>query len=77
MIEPRHLRAALTGLVGMLGLALPAAAADPDPLDAIRQRGSIAIGVKADYPLFGQLGADGRPEGMEIDLARTWRGASG
>src|SRR5207237_7345867 len=32
--------------------------------------GHITIGVKADYPLFGQLGADGRPEGMEVDLAR-------
>ncbi|MFC7538677.1 transporter substrate-binding domain-containing protein [Siccirubricoccus deserti] len=70
MVEPKHLRAALAGIVGLIGLAFPAAAADPDPLGTIRQRGSIAIGVKADYPLFGQLGADGRPEGMEIDLAR-------
>jgi polar amino acid transport system substrate-binding protein len=70
MIELRHLRAALVGLTALFGLALPATATEPDPLDAIRQRGSIAIGVKADYPLFGQLGADGRPEGMEIDLAR-------
>ncbi len=63
----RGLLAALLGLLALQGVAL---AAEPDPLETIRHRGSIAIGVKADYPLFGQLGPDGRPEGMEIDLAR-------
>lgn len=60
----------LAALAGLVALIAPAAAQDADPLDTIRQRGSIGIGVKADYPLFGQLGTDGRPEGMEIDLAR-------
>jgi len=60
----------LMALAGFVALVAPAAAQEADPLDAIRHRGSIGIGVKADYPLFGQLGPDGRPEGMEIDLAR-------
>src|SRR5215470_3838556 len=39
-------------------------------LDAIRARGVIRIGVKADAPPFGFLDAQGRPVGFEIDLAR-------
>jgi len=67
MRDPRRWLAAIAVL---LALVAPAAAEDLDPLDVIRHRGSIAIGVKGDYPLFGQLGPDGRPEGMEVDLAR-------
>ncbi|MBK1662258.1 transporter substrate-binding domain-containing protein, partial [Paracraurococcus ruber] len=57
-------------LVLLLAFAGAGRAQAPDPLDTIRQRGSITIGVKADYPLFGQMGPDGKPEGLEIDLAR-------
>jgi polar amino acid transport system substrate-binding protein len=63
---PRRFLAALAALLAAVASS-PSVAAS---LEEIRQRGEIAIGVKADYPLFGQLGADGLPAGMEVDLAR-------
>ncbi len=39
-------------------------------LELIRKRGIIHIGVKTDFAPFGQVGADGKPEGLEVDLAR-------
>lgn len=40
-----------------------------DPLDGIRSRGVLVVGVKSDYPLFGQVGPAGGLEGLEADLA--------
>lgn len=56
------------------GQSLPAdgpAAGEPDPqlLARIRQRGTLRVGVKTDYPPFGMLDAAGRPQGFEHDLA--------
>ncbi len=67
------MRHGLRRFLAMLAAVLPAVASSPSvaaSLEEIRQRGEIAIGVKADYPLFGQLGADGLPAGMEVDLAQ-------
>jgi polar amino acid transport system substrate-binding protein len=35
----------------------------------IKQRGTLVVGVKTDYPPFGQLNVAGVPEGFEHDLA--------
>lgn len=40
-----------------------------DTLDAARNRGTLIVGVKTDYPPFGQLNAKGVSEGLEHDLA--------
>jgi polar amino acid transport system substrate-binding protein len=50
-------------------LAATIAGARADPLDAIQQRGELAVGVKTDYPPFGQLNAAGAIVGFEPDLA--------
>lgn len=43
----------------------------PSPtLDAIKKRGEIVVGVKTDFPPFGMLNAEGKPIGIEIDLAQ-------
>lgn len=66
---PSRLLAALCCLCLLLaGLSRQALA---DPLAALRHRGVIVIGVKADYPLFGQVGANGQVEGFEVDIARA------
>lgn len=39
-------------------------------LQAIEKSGVIRIGVKADFPPFGMLDAEGQPVGLEVDLAR-------
>ena len=49
--------------------SLMAQAVAADELERIRQRGRVAIGVKADYPPFGHLAADGSLEGLDADLA--------
>lgn len=52
------------------GAAATPAAANPSPtLAAIRRRGAVVVGVKADYPPFGMIDPEGRPRGLEIDLA--------
>jgi polar amino acid transport system substrate-binding protein len=38
-------------------------------LALIKQRGSLIVGVKTDYPPFGMLNSSGQPEGFEHDLA--------
>ena len=43
--------------------------ASAQTLDKIRQAGKIVIGVKTDYPPWGMLDPQGRPQGMEIDMA--------
>jgi polar amino acid transport system substrate-binding protein len=55
----------LTWLVALLGVA----SARADQLDSIAQRGEVVIGVKTDYPPFGQLNAGGEIIGFEPTLA--------
>jgi polar amino acid transport system substrate-binding protein len=55
----------LAGLAAASG-----SAAWADTLDDIKERGTIVVGVKADYPPWGMRDADGNIVGMEIDLAR-------
>lgn len=55
----------------LLFTALPTPAAETGSvLAAIRETGILRIGVKADFPPFGMVNAQGEPEGFEIDLAR-------
>lgn len=68
----------LKRLAPSLGLALfmvmPASAtfaSDLPPLpQAIKDAGEIRIGVKCDSPPFGASGPDGKPVGVEIDMAK-------
>jgi len=63
-------RAAAALLLCLIGLVLAAPAiAQTSPLEAIRQRGVVNIGVKTDYGLFGQLDAAGQIVGLEPELA--------
>ena len=59
-------------LLLMLTLSSPGALAQTaeraDPLDGIRQRGTLRVGVKVDYPPFGMLDANGQMQGLEHDM---------
>jgi ABC-type amino acid transport substrate-binding protein len=59
------LAVALGALFAGAAFALPAAA--DDPLAALKARGTMIVGVKADYPPFGFLDGD-KNAGLEIDL---------
>lgn len=56
----------------VLGSSLPTFAADDNSLDAIKKRGTIKIGVKADAPPFGYLDLKtNQPIGFDVDIARA------
>lgn len=56
---------------GLLG-GIQAASADtlPPLPKYIADQGKLRVGVKCDYPPAGFLGSDGKPTGVEIDMAR-------
>lgn len=45
------------------------AAAKADALDEIMKRGTIRIAVPQDFPPFGSVGKDMKPDGYDIDMA--------
>ncbi len=51
----------------LLGTPLTSSAAE---LDTIRERGHLVVAVKANLPPLGFEGADGRLQGLEVDIAR-------
>jgi len=55
-----------TGLLVLTGFAQTARA---DELSTIKQRGTLIVGVKADYPPFGYRAPDGAIVGIEPELA--------
>jgi polar amino acid transport system substrate-binding protein len=69
------LKQSLVSLSLALGLALAAAtpllAQDLPPLpEAIKKQGVLRVGVKCDYPPDGYLDAQGKPQGVEVSLAK-------
>ena len=57
---------ALAGVTAMFAFA-PSARADA--LDTIAKSGVVRIGVFEDYPPFGSIGPDMKPQGYDIDVA--------
>ncbi|EAV41766.1 ABC amino acid transporter, periplasmic ligand binding protein [Roseibium aggregatum IAM 12614] len=53
------------------GSAVPAMAQEFPPLpEMIKEQGKIRIGVKCDSPPFGATGVDGKPMGIEVEMAK-------
>lgn len=65
-IVPHLLTGALLA-VGLLATATPKAQADE--LATVKHRGTLIVGVKADYPPFGFRAPNGQIEGIEPSLA--------
>lgn len=63
------MRTALTLLVGTLTL-LGAAQVYAGVLEAAKERGTLVVGVREDFPPLGYLDANGESTGFEVDLAR-------
>lgn len=60
----------LAALVAAPALAFfVAQPAQADALDAIAKRGTLRVAVPEDYPPFGSVGPDMRPQGYDIDTA--------
>jgi ABC-type amino acid transport substrate-binding protein len=60
---------AVLAAVGIAALA-PVSPAAGGGLDDARSRGKLLVGVKTDFPPFGSLDAEGKPQGFDIDVAR-------
>ncbi|MEM5402911.1 transporter substrate-binding domain-containing protein [Paraburkholderia unamae] len=56
-------------LAGMAGLGAFAPLAHADALDTIAKSGVVRVGVFEDYPPFGSIGPDMKPQGYDIDVA--------
>lgn len=56
-------------LAGMAGLCAFAPLAHADALDTIAKSGVVRVGVFEDYPPFGSIGPDMKPQGYDIDVA--------
>jgi len=70
-----HLKHRLVSQVLALGLALAAATPSlaqnlPNLPEAIKKQGLLRVGVKCDYPPDGYLDAQGKPQGVEVSLAK-------
>ncbi|MTE01220.1 transporter substrate-binding domain-containing protein [Paracoccus sp. YIM 132242] len=67
----RPVGALLLSAAMTLGLAAIASAQELPPLpQAIKDQGTIRIGVKCDSPPFGASGPDGKPFGVEVEMAK-------
>jgi polar amino acid transport system substrate-binding protein len=65
-----HFLRLLAGILLATGLlALGGRQANADDLAAIKQRGTLIVGVKVDYPPFGFRSPSGEIEGIEPELA--------
>ncbi|SDA22488.1 amino acid ABC transporter substrate-binding protein, PAAT family [Methylobacterium sp. UNC378MF] len=60
---------AMAALAALSAVALPGRAAAADGVDAIKKRGTLIVGVKADYKPFGFRDPSGAIIGLEPDLA--------
>ena len=70
-----RLKHSLVSLLLALGLALAAGAplaaqGLPTVPEAIKKQGLLRVGVKCDYPPDGYLDAQGKPQGVEVSLAK-------
>ena len=65
----RARRTALAALVAAPLFALAPLAAHADALDTIAKSGTLRVAVPEDYPPFGSVGADMKPQGYDIDMA--------
>ncbi|MDR5751385.1 MULTISPECIES: transporter substrate-binding domain-containing protein [unclassified Caballeronia] len=68
----RARRAALAALAASVAVplfALSPITAHADALDTIAKSGTLRVAVPEDYPPFGAVGADMKPQGYDIDMA--------
>lgn len=64
----RTRRTALAALAVSLAAFTPLAA-HADALDTIAKNGTLRVAVPEDYPPFGSVGADMKPQGYDVDMA--------
>lgn len=70
LVQRLFARTAVTlAFAGVAGLSLFAPHAHADALDTIAKSGVVRVGVFEDYPPFGSIGPDMKPQGYDIEVA--------
>jgi len=59
-----------TLLASCAALALGTTAASAETLDRIKEKGELTIGMLVDFPPYGILNAENKPDGYDADVAR-------
>jgi polar amino acid transport system substrate-binding protein len=59
----------LLAAISALALALPAASHAQTALDDIMKNKEIKIGIPTDFPPYGFVGTDLKPQGLDVDMA--------
>ncbi|MBV7485377.1 transporter substrate-binding domain-containing protein [Bordetella sp. BOR01] len=65
-----HIKKWILGAIGTLAFSMIAPAHAADALDDILARGSIRVAIPTDYPPFGFVGPDMKPQGLDVEIAR-------
>jgi polar amino acid transport system substrate-binding protein len=63
--------------VGLIALAATTGAHAQDALDAIQKARKITIAIPTDFPPYGFVGTDLKPQGLDIDMANHIAGKLG
>lgn len=61
--------AAMSGVLMSASLLLGATAVQADQLASVQQKGVLKVAVPQDFPPFGSVGTDLKPQGYDIDMA--------
>lgn len=67
----------ILGALTIISCASAIGAHAADLLDDIMQRGAIRVAVPTDYPPFGFVGPDMKPQGLDVDMAGLIAGKLG
>jgi polar amino acid transport system substrate-binding protein len=59
-----------TAFAGLLGIALTASALAQNALDEVLAKKVITIAIPTDFPPYGFVGTDLKPQGLDIDMAQ-------
>nr|WP_245801346.1 transporter substrate-binding domain-containing protein [Pollutimonas bauzanensis] len=62
--------AGATLLAGCTALALGAAPAGAETIDQVKEKGELTIGMLVDFPPYGILNAENKPDGYDADVAK-------
>lgn len=65
-----HIKTWILGTLSAWTIAMIPSAHAADAFDDILARGSIRVAIPTDYPPFGFVGPDMKPQGLDVDMAR-------
>ncbi|TKR56120.1 transporter substrate-binding domain-containing protein [Allopusillimonas ginsengisoli] len=62
--------ARITLVAGCVSMALGVGTATAETIDKIKEKGEVVIGMLVDFPPYGVMNTDNKPDGYDADVAR-------